>query len=251
MNSTTCRALALLAVLTLPALLRAQQPPSTVPSLPPIGLPLPPIGLPPAPLWPPPVDPGPKHAITSPREQSRPLGRARSDRKSHPPAPLVVFVPGPVTWGAAWDDRSEGKDDVTRAPAHEDRKRTGWLRVQTEPANAQLFVDGVYVGTSRDAGEIELKAGIYELELRARGYEPAWLQVAIPAGRGVTYRGELQIVPAKADMAATPAGEPSRRTIYVLKGCYVGDVPPPPSLPAHCDLRQMVTYPAGDSSAPR
>jgi len=231
----------LLAIGALPALLQAQQPQSTVPALPPISLPLAPIGLPPPTVTPPFAGGLPQKHVVAPRpaDPGRHTGRpGHRDRKHRTSGTVVIFVPESFAWV---DERKAGA-------THEAREQPGRLRVQIEPGDAQFFVDGVYAGTSSDGNTTELRAGIHQLEIRARGYEPAWLEVAIAPGQTTTYRGQLNPVPMEPPLPATPPqlARP-RGTVYLLKGCYVGDVPPPPgSLPARCDVREMITYTTGE-----
>ena len=223
------RIVVLLAVVLLPAVLAAQQPPSTVPALPSIGLPLQPIGLPPA-------------TVTPPPPRNREPHRRDHLPRTHPqPVPWVVYAPGPYEW---FDVRSAPVTDTRseRPRAYEHGPRTGRLRVQVEPPDAQVFVDGSYAGTPGDANEIELAAGIHRLDIVAPGHESTAVDVNITAGERITYRGRLAMVPP----ARTASNDPDRpgRVIYLLKDCYLGDVPPRPgSLPARCDLTQMLTYP--------
>jgi hypothetical protein len=130
------------------------------------------------------------------------------------------------------------------------RPSTGRLRLDVTPdAVLQLYVDGYYVGTSVDVnGELKLEAGPHRLEIRAAGYEPVAVEVNIPAGRSITYRGALTASkPLQEPSAAAPAGvapaaaaEPM--VVYVIPGCYIGNVPPSEAgLPATCDAARAIT----------
>jgi hypothetical protein len=124
---------------------------------------------------------------------------------------------------------------------------TGRLRLDVEPAALlQIFVDGVYVGTPRDLGsEIELRPGARRIEIRAPGYETLIFDARVEADRMITYRGELTplfgTVPAAPPAVVTiPAGS---KTMYVIPGCYLGNVPPEEGrLPPGCDIGRMKTY---------
>ena len=75
---------------------------------------------------------------------------------------------------------------------------TGTVRVNVEPVNAQIFVDGVYVGTVEDyrSGDgLPLDAGVHRVEFRATGYEPSVVDMRILAGRRITYRSVLKPLP--------------------------------------------------------
>ncbi len=119
----------------------------------------------------------------------------------------------------------------------------GALRLEVEPReNLQIFVDGVFVGTPADLGdELEMTTGPHRIELRARGYKPQVFDVGIIEDRSITYRGTLDRDPAAAPAApiAKPAGS---KTMYVIPGCYVGNVSPKEvSLPAGCDISKLTT----------
>lgn len=130
-------------------------------------------------------------------------------------------------------------------PPPEPRSDTGFLRLEVEPAGSlQIYVDGVFVGTPSDLGpELELGSGPHRIEIRAPGYESLTFDARIEVDRGITYRGELtpldttpvQVVP-------TPAATGSR-TLYVIPGCYLGNVLPEASrLPPGCEISRMTTH---------
>ncbi len=139
----------------------------------------------------------------------------------------------------------------TRPTAPEARKaRTGRLRLELQPGVVpQIYVDGYYVGTLDDvSGELTLEAGPHRVELRADGYETLELNVQVSPDRPITYRGALKRV----DAAPTPVPQvplstelspPAPATIYVIPGCYVGNVPPADAdLPAGCDERRAIVF---------
>ncbi|HEV2985214.1 MAG TPA: hypothetical protein VGX46_12545 [Vicinamibacterales bacterium] len=72
---------------------------------------------------------------------------------------------------------------------------SGSMRLDVQPAFAQIVVDGEYVGTVEDfrslAG-LEIAAGLHRVEFRAPGYDPLVVDVRIAAGRVITYRGALK-----------------------------------------------------------
>jgi hypothetical protein len=126
----------------------------------------------------------------------------------------------------------------------------GALRLEVEPKESlQIFVDGVYVGTPADLGdELELLPGTRRIELRARGYRTLVFSAEITDGRLITYRGALErfeverpaapVVPA----AVAPAAPVGSTTMYVIPGCYLGNVSPKTVvLPAGCDISKLTT----------
>ncbi len=115
----------------------------------------------------------------------------------------------------------------------------------------QLYVDGYYVGTLSDvSGELTLDVGTHTLELREDGYESLRVDVRISTDGLITYRGELKRV-GGADLHASgadlsgPRSDIPPTTIYVIPGCYIGNVPPKDAgLPAACGQRPAVAFPS-------
>jgi len=125
----------------------------------------------------------------------------------------------------------------------------GALRIEVEPRELlQIFVDGVYIGTPADLGDaIELRIGARRIELRAPGYRPLVFDAEIPPDRLITYRGALEPnspaaaipPPAPKPPVVAPTGS---RTMYVIPGCYMGNVSPKDmTLPAGCDIKKLTT----------
>ena len=126
----------------------------------------------------------------------------------------------------------------------------GAMRLEVEPKESlQIFVDGVYIGTPADLGdEIELRPGTRGIELRAGGYRTLAFTAEIADGRLITYRGSLERIAASAPRtdaapaAIAPPAPAGSRTMYVIPGCYLGNVSPKNvALPAGCDLSKLTT----------
>ena len=246
--------LALILLVVAPAGADAQTPaPSIGLPLPPIGLPLPALGLPPLETTPPPIS-------TNPPPPSP--GRPRR------PAPAIVFFGAPYAWGFdAWQ-RSPMPGVIASRPEtyaaadapSEPPLATGRLQLEIKPRDAQVFVDGEFVGTWSDlGGELELTAGTHRIELRAPRHEPLSFDTRITSGRTINYRGALTPIEdpnsktppaglkggaaAKPNDAQEPKASPSSGdTFYLIPGCYLGNVPPEQvKLPADCDLGRMIT----------
>jgi hypothetical protein len=75
---------------------------------------------------------------------------------------------------------------------------TGNLRLKIKPREAQVFVDGYFVGVidSFDGAfqRLELDGGGHKVEIKADGYEPLAIDVLITPGETVTYKGEMKRV---------------------------------------------------------
>ncbi len=73
---------------------------------------------------------------------------------------------------------------------------TGNLRLKIKPREAQVFVDGYFVGVvdSFDGTfqRLSLDGGGHKVEIKAEGYESLQLDVLITPGETVTYKGEMK-----------------------------------------------------------
>ena len=72
----------------------------------------------------------------------------------------------------------------------------GALRLKIKPRNAEVYVDGFFVGVVDDFDGIfqrlHLETGAHRIEVRAPGYEPLALDVRITPEHTTTYQGELK-----------------------------------------------------------
>ena len=142
-----------------------------------------------------------------------------------PPQPAMPIAPHPM-------------------PEPEPRVPLGALRLEVEPRESlQIFMDGVFVGTPADLGdELEMVPGPHHIELRARGYQTQTFDVGILEGKLITYRGALERDPAAAPPPVAVARPTGSKTMYVIPGCYMGNVSPKEvSLPAGCDISKLTT----------
>lgn len=228
-----------------------------------IGLPLPSIGLPtpipyqkpwewraPAPSWErpqtpawerqgPPAwerehDPRPYHPS---RERRGPYGRVIQPYYVIPAYPYYAAPPMQVV--------VTQPSATYTPPAPPPPSDSGRLRLDVEPASLlQIFVDGVFVGTPADLGnELGLRTGPHRIEIRAPGYETLVFDTRIESDRTITYRGELKSTGAKAPAPPAIVAPTGSRTLYVIPGCYLGNVrPSADQLPQGCDIGRMKTH---------
>jgi hypothetical protein len=259
----------LLIVVGLPLSAGAQQrrqPPAPPPPPPPvgmgiIGLPLASMGLPPtinqrqwtlpAPSWERPQLPSWERPRPPAWEiglhPSQPIQPARDRHRPRPRPPVYPVYP---IWGMGYSSgvpymMAPAVEPGAAPPAPAPVSDIGFLRLEVEPAGLlQIYVDGVYVGTPADhRGELELRAGGHRVEIRAPGYEPLTFDVRIEAERGITYRGDLRATGAPPPAAAPIVVPTGSRTLYVIPGCYLGNVlPDKERLPAGCDVSRMKTH---------
>jgi hypothetical protein len=221
--------------------------------LPSIGLPLPPIGLPLPPIGFSPKIDTPRGSVNSTRpapqieQQNRRFGQRASRRSG---GTVFYFVPS-FGWGYPG---YPGYPQAASAPGmpsvrEEPKAPTGRLRVELQPGvDPQVYIDGYYVGLLYEVnGELTLAPGPHKLELRADGYDSLEVDVQISPDRSITYRGALKTpeaapTPVQGAAASEPAPLPPPSTIYVIPGCYIGNVPPRDAgLPADCDASRATT----------
>ncbi len=78
----------------------------------------------------------------------------------------------------------------------DDQSGRGGLKLKVEPKDAEVYVDGYYMGTVDDFNgtfqKMELEAGPHRVEIRAPGFQTITFDVRIEPNDTVTYRGELQ-----------------------------------------------------------
>jgi hypothetical protein len=117
---------------------------------------------------------------------------------------------------------------------------TGQLRVTGAPGDAQVYVDGYYVGTVADAEAarpLSLDAGPHRLELRAEGFQPLSVDIRISPNDTLNYRASLDRLQPSAPVR--PAAL-SAAPMYLIPNCYLGNVPPRQNrLPSGCDAKQV------------
>jgi hypothetical protein len=69
------------------------------------------------------------------------------------------------------------------------------LRILDAPPDAEVYVDGYYVGIVDDfdgvSQHLELDPGPHRIEIRAPGFEPIAFEVAAAQGRTITYRAQM------------------------------------------------------------
>ena len=114
--------------------------------------------------------------------------------------------------GAAYglDASATAADDVA----------AGYLEVQGEPVTAQVYVDGLYVGTIDDvrrAGRA-VDPGAHHVEVRAEGYDSLSVDVRIDPGETTVYRAALKPV------ASRTAGPPPPEVLESMVRGYLDEL---------------------------
>jgi len=207
--------------------------------LPQIGLPLPPIGLPLPPTGLPPVRP----------QQVQPLERAQRGDRHRLPGGATVFIPA-FGWPYPYWPEDPFVSSLTPSSPLPPPRATGMLRLELRSGvDPQIFIDGYYVGLYSDAlgGELTVDAGAHTIELHEDGYDPLRVDLEVPQHAIVTYVAELKWNAPSSPIVEDPRPSfppPSPTTIYVIPGCYVGNVPPREvRLPAGCNPADAVEFP--------
>jgi hypothetical protein len=216
--------------------------------LPPMGLPLPPMGLPPERSRP--LDRTSILERSGLERSQRPERLERSERFNRPAS--IIFFGWP-----AWPylPSTEFPSSPTPSPPPPPKQATGRLLLSLHSGiDPQIFVDGYFVGLFSDvAGELILDVGAHSIELREEGFQGARVDVRIPLDGTITYdvamkpidAAPLPSVAPTAPIAPAPSLAPAPTTIYVVPGCYVGNVPPQQvKLPAGCDARGSIAFPS-------
>ena len=143
---------------------------------------------------------------------------------------MVYYVPPPVIAPAP---PPEPAPKPIAPPA------MGRLVLDVQPASAQIFADGYYVGVPEDFNATRggglLEAGPHRIDVSAPGFEPLTIDLRVSAGQPVTYRAVLKPLPAPVTVPPS--------TFYLIPGCYMGNVPPKDAhLPATCDENRAITW---------
>ncbi len=72
----------------------------------------------------------------------------------------------------------------------------GGVRIDLPQRDAEVFVDGYFVGTVDDFDgrfqQANIEAGPHRIEIRAPGYEPIDFDVNVEPGRTITYRSSMR-----------------------------------------------------------
>jgi len=132
--------------------------------------------------------------------------------------------------------------DANRLRPEAQGRATGLLRLAVTPADAQVFIDSLYVGTVADINAqnvLQLEEGPHRLEIRAPQYQTVTVDVRISPYETVTYRAALELVRTAA-AAAPPPMSAAATKMYMIPNCYLGNIPPRANrLPPGCDVKQV------------
>ena len=231
-------------LLTAPAV--AQQPVSEPPVS--LSVPNPLAGSPPVSLTVPNplsgLQPGPADLYQSPDASDR------FQQGAQYPAPPVIIVPGPYVGTPYFIPYAPYAPYVMqgyRTPVHRVPLPRGALVLETLPDEAQVSVDGYYIGVAQEFGlrgrPLDLVAGPHRIELRAPGYQLLTFSVLIEPNEIVRYRGDMRpVVHAPAPLPRPVVIQSQTpQSVYVIPNCFAGNRPPKGNLPAGCDAKKVET----------
>ena len=102
-------------------------------------------------------------------------------------------------YGGYYDPWYGGYPAYSQSPSSTSTGEEGSLRLKVKPKEAEVYVDGYYVGIVDDFNgtfqKLHLDSGAHRMEIRAPGYEPLTFDLRISAGHKTTYEGELKKIP--------------------------------------------------------
>jgi hypothetical protein len=134
---------------------------------------------------------------------------------------------------------------VEAPPVVEQPSEVGRLALDVQPAPAQVFADGYYVGTAEDftanTGGLVLETGPHRVDLVMPDHEQVTFDVRIAPNQFLTYRQVLR--PINVQPVQPPAVRSAPATFYLIPGCYMGNVPPKEAnLRPTCDPAHVITF---------
>jgi hypothetical protein len=111
---------------------------------------------------------------------------------------FVLFIGYPVaypTWYDPYYDLYPYSSSYSLRAAP--RLAYGGVSFEMDPANAEVWVDGNYVGLVADFGPTEapltLASGQHHIEIGAEGFQPMIFDITVVPGQVIPYRGSLAI----------------------------------------------------------
>ena len=98
--------------------------------------------------------------------------------------------------GSAYTDPWYGGYNSTQSGSSDRSSEDSALRLKIKPSNAEVFVDGYFVGVVNDFDgmfqRLRIEPGPHRVEVRAPGYETLDVDVRLTSGHTTVYQGELK-----------------------------------------------------------
>jgi hypothetical protein len=165
--------------------------------------------------------------------------------------PDVVFVPypSPVVVEREVVVERHVVDETAAPPVIAQPRLLSRLILDIHPPTAQVFADGYYIGIPEDFrlehGGAVLEPGPHRIDVLARDYEPVSFDVNLARGQSATFRHYLTpiVLSVRPAPDTTPPAAKKPTTFYLIRGCYMGNVPPKEAnLPATCDIARAESF---------
>jgi hypothetical protein len=99
------------------------------------------------------------------------------------------------------------------------QRRTGTVAFDSEPRNAEVYVDGRFVGTT-PTGHVSLEAGTYEARFSSPGYQDAYVSFDVRPGGSQTVNARLRTLTGRLIVQANVGG-----ARVFLDGSQAGTIP--------------------------
>jgi len=98
--------------------------------------------------------------------------------------------------GGGYSDPSQSGGSGYTSSSGGQYRGSGALRLKVKPNNAQVYVDGYFIGAIDNFDgmfqSLGVEAGAHKVELKAEGYETAQFDVMVAPGETVIYKGEMK-----------------------------------------------------------
>lgn len=106
----------------------------------------------------------------------------------HHPGHGHVFIGGGIGWGPYWGSYwgpywGPYWGAGWWAPVYDRYANTGEIKLDTRVRDAQVFINGAYLGLAHDNKTIHLRPGAYKIEVREPGRQPYTESVYVTLGK--------------------------------------------------------------------
>jgi PEGA domain-containing protein len=115
----------------------------------------------------------------------------------YPYYPNYPYYPYPYApAGPGYSSHGSTAETVDHAAAQPDQSNLGGMSFEITPSDAQVFVDGNYVGTAGQftptTQPLGVPSGRHQVEIRDAGYKTMSFDVDIVAGQVIPYQGQME-----------------------------------------------------------
>lgn len=103
---------------------------------------------------------------------------------------IVLRLPGYEAYSGSVQVRDDGQAKV-EAALHQKNGHVAWAQVESTPAGAEIWVDGIATG-QRTPARVEISSGIHNIGLKLDGYKPSHSAIQASEGGTVSVFPSLQ-----------------------------------------------------------